>query len=137
MHAFPGQDAVIENDGHIGHGAILHGCIVRTNALVGMNSVIMDGAEVGECSIIAAQSFVKAGVILPARSLVAGTPAKVIRALSEAEIVWKGQGTAEYQRLSERSLATLRACQPLEEAEPDRGRLDAGPTVPLHLAKGG
>lgn len=137
MHAFPGHDAVVEEDGHVGHGAILHGCVVGRNALVGMNSVIMDGAVVGECSIVAAQSFVKAGSILPARSLVGGTPAKVMRALSDQDIAWKSAGTAEYQRLAVRSLTTMRACAPLDEPEPGRGRVDAGTVAPLHVTKGG
>jgi len=86
MHAFPGQDAVVEEDGHVGHGAILHGCVVGKNALIGMNSVVMDGAVVGENSIVAAQSFVKAGSNLPARSLIGGIPAKVMRELSDQDI---------------------------------------------------
>lgn len=48
MHGFPEQDTVVEEDGHIGHSAILHGCIIRRNALVGMNAVVMDGAVIGE-----------------------------------------------------------------------------------------
>lgn len=43
MHGFPEQDTVVEEDGHIGHSAILHGCVIRRNALVGMNAVVMDG----------------------------------------------------------------------------------------------
>ncbi|MDB5958755.1 MAG: paaY, partial [Massilia sp.] len=61
MHGFPGDDTVVEVDGHIGHGAILHGCHVKRNAMVGMNCVVMDQAVVGEDSIIAANSFIKAG----------------------------------------------------------------------------
>lgn len=135
MHAFPGHDAIVSTDGHIGHGAILHGCVIGENALIGMNSVIMDGAEIGQCSIVAAQSFVKAGAILPARSLIAGTPAKVMRDLRDDEIVWKSAGTAEYQRLTLRSLATMHACQPLTEAEANRGKVDAGQVAPLHVSK--
>lgn len=135
-HAFPGQDVVIEEDGHIGHSATLHGCVVRRNALVGMNAVVMDGAEVGESAIVAAHSFVKAGMIIAARSLVAGSPAKVIRALSDAEIAWKGEGTREYQRLAARSRATMRACAPLTAVEPNRPRVDGGTVQPLHVSKG-
>ena len=135
MHAFPGHDAVVEEDGHVGHGAILHGCVIGRNALVGMNSVVMDGAVIGECSIVAAQSFVKAGDILPARTLVGGTPAKVMRELRDDEIAWKSAGTAEYQRLAVRSLATMRACEPLAEPEPNRGKVDSGTVAPLHVTK--
>ena len=54
----PGTDTVIEEDGHIGHGAVLHGCRIGRNALVGMNAVIMDNAVLGESSIVAACAFV-------------------------------------------------------------------------------
>ena len=59
VHGFPGIDTIVEAHGHIGHGAILHGCIVRENAMVGMNAVIMDEAEVGESSIVGAMTFIK------------------------------------------------------------------------------
>lgn len=60
LHGFPGTDTVVEKDGHIGHGAVLHGCRIGRNALVGMNAVVMDGAEIGAESIVAACAFVKA-----------------------------------------------------------------------------
>ena len=115
MHGFPGTDTVVEEDGHIGHGAVLHGCRIRRNALVGMNAVIMDNAIVGESSIVAASAFVKAGMEIPPRVLVAGMPAKVIRELSDEEIHWKGEGTATYQDLTRRCLATLVETDPLVE----------------------
>ncbi|HYD70955.1 phenylacetic acid degradation protein PaaY [Azospirillum sp.] len=136
MHAFPGLDAVVEVDGHIGHGAVLHGCIVKRNALVGMNAVVMDGAVVGEAAIVAAMAFVKASFQVPARHLVAGMPAKVVRELSDDEIAWKHEGTREYQRLVGRSRATMVECDPLAAEEPDRKRVDAGDVQPLHTQKG-
>ena len=60
MHGFPNTDTIVEEDGHIGHGAVLHGCRIGRNVLVGMNSVIMDGAEIGADSIVAAMTFIKA-----------------------------------------------------------------------------
>ena len=54
MHGFPGEDTVVGVDGHIGHGAVLHGCTVGRNALVGMNAVVMDRAVIGEEAIVAA-----------------------------------------------------------------------------------
>ena len=69
---FPGTDTIVEEDGHIGHGAILHGCIVERNALVGMNAVVNDNAVIGESAIVAAMAFVKAGMIVPPRTLVVG-----------------------------------------------------------------
>jgi phenylacetic acid degradation protein len=55
MHSYAERDAVIEAWGHIGHGAILHGCHVGRNAMVGMNAVVMDGAVIGEQSLVAAR----------------------------------------------------------------------------------
>ncbi|MFU2489641.1 phenylacetic acid degradation protein PaaY [Thauera sp. WH-1] len=131
MHGFPGTDTVVEEDGHIGHGAVLHGCRVGRNALVGMNAVIMDNAVIGEASIVAASAFVKAGVEIPPRVLAAGMPAKVIRALSDEEIRWKSEGTATYQDLSRRSLATMQETTPLTAVEPGRKRIHMPDVVPL------
>ena len=65
MHGFPNTDTVVEEDGHIGHGAVLHGCRIGRNALVGMNAVIMDGAEIGAECIVAAMTFVRANMKVP------------------------------------------------------------------------
>lgn len=135
MHGFPGTDTVVEEDGHIGHGAVLHGCRVGRNALVGMNAVIMDNAVIGEAAIVAACAFVKAGMEVPPRTLVAGMPAKVMRELSAQEIAWKSDGTRTYQELAVRSLATLRPCAPLTEIEPGRQRFELPGVVPLVEAK--
>lgn len=137
MHGFPGTDTVVEVDGHIGHGAVLHGCVVKRNAMVGMNAVVMDEAVIGESSIVAACAFVKAGMEIPARSLAVGTPAKVMRTLTDDEIEWKVIGTKSYQDLTIRSLQTLKEVKPLIEMEPDRKRIDIAVegVVPLLLVK--
>ncbi|QID19199.1 phenylacetic acid degradation protein PaaY [Nitrogeniibacter mangrovi] len=124
MHGYPGADTVVEEDGHIGHGAVLHSCRVGRNALVGMNAVIMDNAVIGEAAFVAACAFVKAGMQVPARHLVAGMPAKVVRELSDDEIAWKEDGTRIYQQLTGRCLTSLRACTPLTAMEPGRRRLE-------------
>ncbi len=121
-HCFPGIDVEIEEYGHVGHGAVLHGCIVGRNALVGMNAVVMDGVTIGESAFVAAMAFVKSGFEVPPRSLVAGIPARVIRPLTDEEIAWKTEGTEEYQELARRSLASLRPVAPLTRPEPDRHR---------------
>jgi phenylacetic acid degradation protein len=135
MHGFPGEDTVVEVDGHVGHGAVLHGCRIGRNALVGMNSVIMDNAVIGADSIVAAMSFVKANMVVPPRSLVVGTPARVVREVTDNEINWKSSGTAQYQELSVRSLATMRETVALTEVEPDRQRMQWESSLPLHLHK--
>ena len=131
MHGFPGTDTVVEEDGHIGHGAVLHGCRVGRNALVGMNTVIMDNAVIGESSIVAAAAFVKAGVEIPPRMLVAGVPAKALRPLTAAEMRWKSAGTATYQDLTRGSLATLEETVPLTAVGTDRKRIHMPDVVPL------
>jgi phenylacetic acid degradation protein len=123
VHVFPGKQCVIEEDGHVGHGAVLHGCTVGRNALIGMNAVVMDDAVIGENGFVAAMAFVKAGMQVPPNTLVAGSPAKVIKEMSEKDIAWKSEGTAVYQRLAQRYRATFRECEPLRDAEADRPSL--------------
>lgn len=123
IHGTPEQDTVVEVDGHVGHGAVLHGCTIGRNVLVGMNAVVMDQADVGTDSIIGAMAFVKKGMVIPARSLVAGAPAKIIKELKDEEIKQKVLGTHMYQRLAQRSLATMERVEPLREVEPNRARL--------------
>ena len=124
-HAFPGKDVVVEKNGHVGHGAILHGCTVGEDAMVGMNAVVMDEVVIAPRSIVGACAFVKAGFSCEPGSLIVGSPAKVLRALRDEEIAWKQQGTEEYQRLTKRCLGTLEECAPLAEAEPARPRLNS------------
>jgi phenylacetic acid degradation protein len=131
LHSFPNQDLIVEENGHIGHGAVLHGCVVRKGALVGMNAVVMDGAEVGPETIVAACAFVPAAAKLPARSLVVGVPAKVLRALSDDEVERKREGTLTYHRLTERCLASLQEVSPQTQVAPDRPRLDLPELRPL------
>ncbi|MBB3120603.1 phenylacetic acid degradation protein PaaY [Pseudoduganella violacea] len=135
VHGFPGADTVVEVDGHIGHGAVLHGCRIGRNSLVGMNAVVMDNAVVGEESIIAAMSFVKANMVIPARSMVMGTPARVVRQVSDVELKWKMSGTSQYHELAVRSMQTMREVEALTEAEPDRQRIHWDSALPLHLHK--
>lgn len=125
MHSFPGKDCIIEEDGHIGHGAILHGCRIGRNALVGINAVIMDNARIGAESIVGATAFVKSNFKCPPRSLLIGNPAQVKRTLSEKEVAWKSAGTAEYQKLARRSLSSLKKVTPLTEVQAERPRFDA------------
>ncbi|MEO8849772.1 MAG: phenylacetic acid degradation protein PaaY [Casimicrobiaceae bacterium] len=134
-HGFPGTDTIVEEDGHIGHGAVLHGCIVRRNALVGMNAVINDNAVVGESAIVAAMAFVKAGFEVPPRTLVAGMPARIVRELTEQEIAWKVEGTTSYQELARRCAATMIATSPLEAVEADRQRIEVADLLPLSTLK--
>lgn len=134
VHCFPGRDTVLEENSHVGHGAILHGCHLESDVLVGMNAVVMDEARVGQGSIIGANSFLTAGMVFPPYSLIVGTPARMIRKLNDVDREWRSHGTDLYRELARRSLATLREVEPLESAEPDRPRLsiDRNRSTPLH-----
>lgn len=123
IHSFPEVDVTVEENGHVGHGAILHGCTVGENALIGMNSVVMDHAVIGANSFVAAMSFIKSGMKTGANMLIGGVPARELRPLKEDEILWKSQGTLLYQRLAADSLTSLKEAVPLESIEPDRRRV--------------
>lgn len=122
LHSTPGADMVVEENGHIGHGAVLHGCRIGRNALIGINAVVMDDAHIGESSIIGAAAFLKTGFSCPPRSLVMGIPGKVVRELTASECEWKLEVTAHYQRLAQRCLASLQEVEPLREVEAERRR---------------
>jgi phenylacetic acid degradation protein len=131
LHGFPGVGTIVEEDGHIGHGVVLHGCTIRRNALVGMNAVINDSAEIGESAIVAAMAFVKAKMVVPPRTLAAGIPARIVRELTDAELAWKIEGTDSYKALALRSARTMQAVAPLSAPEPGRKRLELPELLPL------
>ena len=123
VHGFPFADTVVEEDGHIGHGAVLHACVVRRGAMVGMNAVIMDEAQIGERAVVAACAFVRAGMQVTAGWLAAGMPAKNVRPLTEDEMAGKAEGTAIYQDLTRRCLTSLREVSPRRALDAARPRL--------------
>ena len=96
---FPGIPTILEESAHIGHGAIIHSAHIGKNCLVGMNAVVMDNAKIGDECIIGALSFVPTGFISENRKLIVGSPAKIIREVSDEMIAWKTKGTAIYQEL--------------------------------------
>jgi phenylacetic acid degradation protein len=131
LHSMPGVDLVIGRDGHIGHGAIIHSAHIGANAMVGMNSVIMDHATIGESAIVAAMSFVKTGAKIPPKHLAAGVPARILRELTDDDVAKKIEGTRLYQELARRSLATLVAVEPLTNFDPERKRLEVDRLLPI------
>lgn len=116
VHMFPGVTVLLKAGAHIGHGAIIHGATIGRNCLVGMNAVIMDEVELGDECIVGALAFIKQGQRLPARSLLAGNPAKIIKEVSDEMIGWKTEGTRLYQQLPQQCFDTLQPCEPLAEA---------------------
>ncbi len=81
-----GNPTIIEDDVTIGHRVMLHGCTIKKACLIGMSATILDGAVIGEESIVGASSLVTKNKIFPPRSLIMGSPAKLIRTLNDKEV---------------------------------------------------
>ncbi|MCD6673623.1 MAG: transferase hexapeptide repeat family protein [Burkholderiaceae bacterium] len=125
VHSAPDFECVIEEEAHVGHGAVIHCARIGRDSLVGINAVIMDTAVVGEQAVVAAMSFVKVADVVPPRVLVAGVPARVRRALSDDDIAWKRRGTSFYIELAQRARDSgIVATKPLERVEEGRARVN-------------
>lgn len=95
-HLYEGFPLILEDEVSVGHNAIIHGCTLRKGVLVGMGATVLDGADVGEYSIIGANSLVTSGMKIPPHSLVVGSPAKVVRTLSEDNLKMIEETTKTY-----------------------------------------
>jgi phenylacetic acid degradation protein len=137
IHLFPGATVRLREGSHLGHGAIVHGATIGRNCLIGMNSVIMDNVTIEDECIVGASSFVKSGALIPARSLLAGNPAKIIKQVSDEMLQWKTEGTAIYQDLPRDMQESWRACDPLLPGEWERpGPAEERPEGPNELPRG-
>ncbi|KXK41815.1 MAG: transferase hexapeptide repeat family protein [Chitinophagaceae bacterium] len=116
IHMFPGVTVLLQENAHIGHGAIIHGAQIGKNCLVGMNAVLMDDVILGDECIVGALAFIKAKENIPRRSLVAGNPARILKEVSDDMIKWKTEGTQIYQRLANELHTELKECEPLRDA---------------------
>ena len=125
VHMFPGKTITLKEGAHIGHGAIIHGANVGRNCLVGMNAVLMDDVELGDECIVGALSFLKAGMQIPARKMVVGNPAQIVKDVSDDLIGWKTKGTALYQQLPKDCFETMMEVEPLREIPADRPSQEA------------
>ena len=117
IHIFPGKDVILEENAHIGHGAIVHGANIGKNTLVGMNSVIMDDCNIGDECVIGALCFVKGEMNIPNRKIVVGNPAIIKGEVSDEMISWKTKGTELYQDLPQECYTLMKVCEPLKEIE--------------------
>ncbi len=115
IHMFPGKSMVLKKGAHVGHGAVIHGANLGVNCLIGMNSVIMDDAEIGDECIVGAMTFVKAEMTFERRQLIVGNPARVVKSVSDEMIAWKTAGTRLYQQLPKDCQDSLRQVDPLRE----------------------
>lgn len=125
VHMFPGKTITLKAGAHIGHGAIIHGANVGRNCLVGMNAVLMDDVELGDECIVGALSFLKAGMQIPARKMVVGNPAQIVKDVSDELIDWKTKGTQLYQQLPKDCFETMVEVDPLREVPDDRPSQEA------------
>ena len=100
IHVYKGHDTIIEERVTIGHGAILEACHIRRGALIGMNAVVLNRAQVGEGAVIAAGSVVLEDQVIPAHALAAGAPAKVKKQLEGSAKTWIDVSSDAYIRLT-------------------------------------
>lgn len=100
VHTDLGRPAAIGRGVSVGHGAVLHGCTVEDDCLIGMNATVLNGAVIGTGSLVAAGALVLEGTVVPPGSLVAGVPAKVRRELVEEEREGIRRNAATYLSLS-------------------------------------
>ena len=85
VHTDYGFPTIIGSGVSVGHAAVVHGCTVEDDCLIGMHATVLNGARIGAGSLVAAGTVVLEGTVIPPRSLVAGVPGKVRRPLSDAE----------------------------------------------------
>lgn len=100
IHVTLGNETVLGEEVTVGHGAILHGCRIGRGAIIGMRSVLQDFCEIGEEAMIAAGSVVTNEMIVPARHLAAGVPAKVKKEISGRSLAWVASSAQSYRELA-------------------------------------
>jgi carbonic anhydrase/acetyltransferase-like protein (isoleucine patch superfamily) len=101
VHVDPGFPATIGAGVSVGHNAVLHGCTIEDDCLIGMGAVVLNGAQIGRGSLVAAGAVIAQGAVIPPGSLVAGVPGKVRRELTDDEVTHNRFNAQAYQHLSE------------------------------------
>ena len=100
VHGDPGSPAILGAGVSVGHGAVVHGCTIEDDCLVGMNATVLNGAVVGTGSLVAGGAVLLEGAVVPARSLAAGVPGKVRRSITDAELERIRRNAATYRELA-------------------------------------
>ena len=108
MQTEPGFPLTIGEGCTIGHRAMLHGCTIGDNSLIGMGAIVLNGARIGKNSLVGASALVTEGKEFPDNSLIVGSPARVIRTLDEAAIVRLRASAAHYVANGKRFKAGLK-----------------------------
>ena len=109
LHTDIGFPLTIGKNCTIGHKAMLHGCVIEDNSLVGMGSTILNGARIAKNSLVGACSLVTEGKTFPENSLIMGSPAKVVRQLTEKEIAGITKSAQWYQQNMRRFKSDIKA----------------------------
>jgi carbonic anhydrase/acetyltransferase-like protein (isoleucine patch superfamily) len=101
LHADPGVPLTVGEDVSIGHQAMLHGCTVGDGSLIGIQAVVMNNAVIGKDCLVGAGAIVTEGKTFPDRSLILGSPARVLRTMTDADIAFMRANAADYVRRQE------------------------------------
>ena len=102
LHCDPGGAVTLGKNVTVGHSALVHGCTVGDNVLIGMGATVLNGAKIGDDCIVGAGALVTGKMDAPAGSMILGSPAKVVRPLTEAEIESNRESAREYCHQAER-----------------------------------
>ncbi|RVC74023.1 gamma carbonic anhydrase family protein [Mesorhizobium sp. M4A.F.Ca.ET.022.05.2.1] len=108
MHTDPGFPLTIGTGCTIGHRALLHGCTIGDNSLIGMGAIVLNGARIGRNSLVGAGALVTEGKVFPDNSLIVGSPARVVRELDEAAVARLRGSAAHYVANGKRFKAGLK-----------------------------
>ena len=101
IHTSKGHPVTLGSDVSVGHGAILHGCTIGSSVLVGMGAIVLNGAVIGENTIIGAGAVITEGKVIPPGSLVLGVPGKVIRTVTDDEVIGIKSNAGNYVLLAQ------------------------------------
>ena len=100
VHCTKGFPVVVKKNVSVGHGAVIHGCVLEDNVLIGMNATVLNGAHIGKNSIVGAGAVVSEGKEFPERSLILGVPGKVVKELSDEQVQHIQDNADNYVKLS-------------------------------------
>jgi carbonic anhydrase/acetyltransferase-like protein (isoleucine patch superfamily) len=117
LHADPGFPLTIGPDATVGHGVILHGCSIGRGALIGMGAIVLNGANIGEECLVGAGALIPEGKQIPPRSVVLGSPGKIVREVNERDLAMMRSATQGYV---DRWQAYVQGCNPQQRCQTRR-----------------
>lgn len=122
MHGITARDTVVEEQGYMAPGAVVHGSEVGRRAMIGIGATLLDFCQIGADAIIEARALVKTGTVVPARTVWAGIPATYIRNVTDQDLARKDAILERFRNLPALSRETLKLVEPLRAVEPSRRR---------------